>query len=90
MGKLNWHNFLQQAIRQAVEKGVSANTIVLVLLFPLVAGLIAADQAFIGIDRVWNFCAGNAVSGVFSDRDKSRNADVFGDLGAGGGVPQAD
>ncbi len=49
MGKLNWHNFLQQAIRQAVEKGVSANTIVLVLLFPLVAGLIAAARHLLGL-----------------------------------------
>ncbi|MEK7514077.1 MAG: 7TM domain-containing protein [Patescibacteria group bacterium] len=47
--KLNWHNFLQQAIRQAVEKGVSANTIVLVLLFPLVAGLIAAARHLLGL-----------------------------------------
>src|SRR3990170_1795791 len=43
-GELNWKNFLQIAIRQAVDKGVSANTIVFVLLFPLVAGLIAAGR----------------------------------------------
>lgn len=49
IGKLNWHNWLQQAIRQAVNKGVSANTIVLVLLFPLVAGLIAAARHLIGL-----------------------------------------
>src|SRR3990167_969473 len=45
---LNWKNFLQIAIRQAVDKGVSANTIVLVLLFPLVAGLIAAGRHLLG------------------------------------------
>ena len=45
---LNWKNFLQVAIRQAVDKGVSANTIVLVLLFPLVAGLIAAGRHLLG------------------------------------------
>lgn len=45
---LNWKNFLQAAIRQAVDKGVSANTIVLVLLFPLVAGLIAAGRHLLG------------------------------------------
>lgn len=49
IGKLSWLNFLQQAIRQAVDKGVSANTIVLVLLFPLVAGLIAAARHLIGL-----------------------------------------
>lgn len=48
-GKLTWFNFLQQAIRQAVAKGVSANTIVLVLLFPLIAGLIAASRHLIGL-----------------------------------------
>lgn len=49
LGKLDWHNFLQHGIRQAVNKGVSANTIVLVLLFPLVAGLIAAARHLIGL-----------------------------------------
>lgn len=49
IGKLSWHNFLQRAIRQAVDKGVSANTIVLVLLFPLVAGLIAAARHLLGL-----------------------------------------
>ena len=49
MGKLSWNNWLQQAIRQAVDKGVSANTIVLVLLFPLVAGLIAAARHLLGL-----------------------------------------
>ena len=47
-GELNWKNFLQIAIRQAVDKGVSPNTIVLVLLFPLVAGLIAAGRHLLG------------------------------------------
>lgn len=47
-GPLSWKNFLQHAIRQGVGKGVSANTIVLVLLFPLVAGLIAAARHLFG------------------------------------------
>jgi hypothetical protein len=47
-GQLSWKNFLQVAIRQAVDKGVSANTIVLVLLFPVVAGLIAASRHLLG------------------------------------------
>lgn len=42
-------NFIQHAIRQAVAQGVSANTIVLVLLFPLVAGLIAAARHLLGL-----------------------------------------
>ncbi|PIP52296.1 hypothetical protein COX09_02340 [Candidatus Beckwithbacteria bacterium CG23_combo_of_CG06-09_8_20_14_all_47_9] len=47
-GSLNWNNWLQLSIRQAVDQGVSANTIVLVLLFPLVAGLIAAARHLLG------------------------------------------
>ena len=49
LGVLNWKNFLQYGIRGAVEQGVSANTIVLVLLFPLVASLIAAGRHFLGL-----------------------------------------
>ena len=48
-GEYKWNNFLQVGIRQAVDKGVSANTIVLVLLFPLVAGLIAAARHLLGL-----------------------------------------
>lgn len=48
-GELTWHNFLQHGIRTAVDQGVSPNTIVLVLLFPLVAGLIAASRHLIGL-----------------------------------------
>ena len=46
---LNITNFLQYAIRQAVKKGVPANTIVLILLFPLVAALIAGSRHLVGI-----------------------------------------
>lgn len=42
-------NFLQHAVRRAVENGVPATTIVLVLLFPLVAAIIAASRHMIGI-----------------------------------------
>jgi hypothetical protein len=42
-------NALQHAIRQAVSRGVPANTIVLVLLFPMVAALIAASRHLIGL-----------------------------------------
>jgi len=46
---LSWNNFMQYAIRFAVREGVPANTIVLVLLFPLVAALIAASRHVIGL-----------------------------------------
>lgn len=42
-------NFLQHLIRQVVQKGVAANTIVLILLFPLVAAIIAASRHIVGI-----------------------------------------
>lgn len=48
-GPLTWKNFLQHAIRGAVDQGVSPNTIVLVLLFPLVAALIAASRHLVGL-----------------------------------------
>ena len=48
-GPLTWYNFLQHGIRIAVDQGVSPNTIVLVLLFPLIAALIAAARHLIGI-----------------------------------------
>ena len=48
-GALSYKNFVQHGIRQAVAKGVSPNTIVLVLLFPLVAGMIAAARHLLGL-----------------------------------------
>lgn len=42
-------NILQHGIRQAVSRGVPANTIVLILLFPMVAALIAASRHLIGL-----------------------------------------
>jgi hypothetical protein len=42
-------NFLQHAIKRAVAVGVPANTIVLVILFPLVAALIAGARHLIGL-----------------------------------------
>ena len=48
MTPLSWYNFLQYGIAQAVDQGVSADTIVLVLLFPLVASLIAAGRHLLG------------------------------------------
>ena len=48
-GPLKLSNFLQRGIRTAVSQGVSPNTIVLVLLFPLVAGLIAGGRHLLGL-----------------------------------------
>lgn len=48
-GDLAWNNFLQHAIRYAVSEGVPATTIVLVLLFPFVASLIAGSRHVIGL-----------------------------------------
>ncbi len=49
VGELRWNNFLRYAIFQAVKNGVPVNTIVLVLLFPLVAALVAAARHLIGV-----------------------------------------
>lgn len=49
VGELGLGNFLQVAIRRAVAEGVPANTIVLMLLFPLVAALIAAARHIVGL-----------------------------------------
>lgn len=49
IGPLSWNNFIQHAVRDAITKGVTANIIVLVLLFPLVASLIAASRHIIGL-----------------------------------------
>lgn len=48
-GPLNITNFLQVAIRAAVNRGVPANTIVLLILFPLVAAIIAFARHIIGL-----------------------------------------
>lgn len=49
IGPLGITNFLQHTIRQAVKSGVPANTIVLVLLFPVVAAIISASRHLIGL-----------------------------------------
>ena len=46
---LAWYNFLQHAIRNAVTKGVPANTIVLILLFPVITAIIAGSRHVIGL-----------------------------------------
>ncbi|MBU0978788.1 hypothetical protein KKF92_03105 [Patescibacteria group bacterium] len=46
---LSWNNFLEHAVRYAVKQGVQPNVIVLVILFPLIATLIAASRHIIGL-----------------------------------------
>lgn len=43
-------NFLKVAVRQAVEWGVSVNTVVLLFLFPLVASLVAFSRQVVGLN----------------------------------------
>lgn len=49
VGELNWKNFLRFAVTRAVRNGVPVNTVVLVLLFPLVVALVAAARHLIGV-----------------------------------------
>lgn len=48
-GPLSWNNVLQHAIVAAVNEGVPANIIVLVILFPVVASLIATSRHVVGL-----------------------------------------
>jgi hypothetical protein len=50
IGPLSWNNFIQQAIRRAVDGGVPANILVLLLLFPVIASFIAVSRHFIGLE----------------------------------------
>jgi len=52
VGSLNWHNFLRVAVVRAVKNGVPANTVVLILLFPLVVAIVAAARHLIGVRGV--------------------------------------
>jgi hypothetical protein len=49
IGGLSWHNPLQHAIRQAITNGLPANIIVLMLLFPLIASIIALGRHIVGL-----------------------------------------
>jgi len=46
---LSWNNPLQHAIRGSIDRGLPANIIVLLLLFPLVASVIAASRHVVGM-----------------------------------------
>jgi hypothetical protein len=49
LGPVSPANFLRYMIRAAIDKGVPPNTIVLVLLFPVIAAVIAASRHLIGL-----------------------------------------
>jgi hypothetical protein len=49
VGALSWQNFLRYAVTSAVKNGVPVNTVVLILLFPLVVALVAAARHLIGM-----------------------------------------
>jgi len=48
IGPLSWNNFVQHAVRKSIEKGLPANIIVLLILFPLIAAIISASRHIIG------------------------------------------
>jgi hypothetical protein len=48
-GDLSWNNFLRFFMERAVSQGVPANTLVLIILFPLAVTLVAASRHLIGI-----------------------------------------
>jgi hypothetical protein len=52
---LSFDNFLKHFVRYAVEKGVPANTIVLILLLPLIGALVGLLQYFVGLSGFSTF-----------------------------------
>jgi hypothetical protein len=46
---LSWYNFLQTLMRQAINNGLPSNLIVLLILFPMVAALIAFSRHMLGL-----------------------------------------
>ncbi len=48
IGPLSWNNFISHAIRRMVSDGVPANTVVLVLMLPIIAALAAFSRQVIG------------------------------------------
>lgn len=51
-GSLGWNNFLRYSVTRAVKNGVPVNTVVLVLLFPLIVAIVAAARHLIGVRGV--------------------------------------
>lgn len=52
---LRWNNFLRYTLFRAVKNGVPVNTIILVLLFPLVASMVVASRHLIGLQGLGIF-----------------------------------
>lgn len=50
IGSLSIGNFIQYLIREAVDSGVPANMLVLMLMFPMVVSLIAVSRHVIGLE----------------------------------------
>lgn len=50
IGPLGVTNFVQHAIRNAVNAGVPANMLVLMLMFPVIASLIAVSRHIVGLE----------------------------------------
>lgn len=49
VGEITWQNFLRYGVTSAVKNGVPVNTVVLILLFPLVVALVAAARHLVGM-----------------------------------------
>jgi len=49
VGELSWKNFLRYSVTESVRNGVPVNTVVLILLFPLVVAMVAAARHLIGM-----------------------------------------
>jgi hypothetical protein len=64
LGGKSWHNFLRYAIRSAISHGLPANVIVILLMFPLVASIIAFSRHVIGL-RGFGIYAPAVLSVVF-------------------------
>ncbi|MBP7774631.1 hypothetical protein KA078_02465 [Candidatus Woesebacteria bacterium] len=46
---LSWHNVLQHGIRRAIDTGLPANIVVLIILFPAITAIISASRHLIGL-----------------------------------------
>jgi hypothetical protein len=46
---LSWHNALQHGIRGAINRGLPANIVVLIILFPIITAIISASRHLIGL-----------------------------------------
>lgn len=52
VGPLAWNNFLRFSVQEAVKNGLPVNTVVLILLFPLIVAMVAAARHLIGVRGV--------------------------------------